>query len=184
MPIPFFMFFWLHFSHHHVVSFVLLFHAELKNDADMFVCVYITLLLNDPFWLWGTNWNRDENYQSLFSGNSFWFHLITWLFIQKAKLSNDHKLSLKLSDTTVRIYLNYLHCLLPIYYLTQSQLSRRVKLVRNKSFPSPRLVNTKVKEFSLSHYLTIADRRIVGCILFQRILALCEMQTALSRIWT
>ena len=44
--------------------------------------------------------------------------------------------------------------------------------------------HTKVKEPSLSYYLPIAGRRIVGFIPFPRVLVLCEMQTASSRIWT
>ena len=44
--------------------------------------------------------------------------------------------------------------------------------------------HTKVKEPSLSDYLLIAGRRIVGLKLFPRILALCEMQIALFIIWT
>ena len=42
----------------------------------------------------------------------------------------------------------------------------------------------KVEEHSLLCYLPIAGGRIVGFILFPRALALCEMQTVLSRIWT
>ena len=42
--------------------------------------------------------------------------------------------------------------------------------------------HTKVKEPSLPYYLFIAERRIARCILFPSVLALCEMQTALSRI--
>ena len=40
-----------------------------------------------------------------------------------------------------------------------------------------------VKEPSLLYYLPIAGRRIVGFIPFPRILALCEIQIASSRIW-
>ena len=41
--------------------------------------------------------------------------------------------------------------------------------------------HTKIKEPSLPYYLLIGEGRIVGCISFFRVLALCEMQTALSR---
>ena len=41
--------------------------------------------------------------------------------------------------------------------------------------------HAKVKELSHPYYLPIAER-IVGCISFPRILALSEMQSALSRI--
>ena len=44
--------------------------------------------------------------------------------------------------------------------------------------------HSKVKEPSLSFYLLIAGGKIVGCIPFPSLLALCEMQTAWSRIWT
>ena len=43
---------------------------------------------------------------------------------------------------------------------------------------------TKVKEYSLPYYLPIAERRIVRFIPFSKIIALCEMQIALSRVWT
>ena len=42
---------------------------------------------------------------------------------------------------------------------------------------------TKAEELSLSYYLPIAGRRIIGFIPFPRVLVLCEMQLAWSRIW-
>ena len=44
--------------------------------------------------------------------------------------------------------------------------------------------NTKVKEPSIPYYLLIAGERIVRFILFPRLFAQCEMQTASFRIWT
>ena len=44
--------------------------------------------------------------------------------------------------------------------------------------------NYKVKETNLSYYLSIAGGRIVRSTLFPSLLALCEMQTVSSRIWT
>ena len=44
------------------------------------------------------------------------------------------------------------------------------------------LIYIKVKELSLPYYLLIAGERIVGFILFLRILGLCEMQIILFRI--
>ena len=43
---------------------------------------------------------------------------------------------------------------------------------------------TKVKKLSLFYSLSIAGREIVGWISFPRLLQLCEMQTATSKIWT
>ena len=43
---------------------------------------------------------------------------------------------------------------------------------------------TKAEELSLSYYLSIARGRIIGFIPFPRVLVLCEMQSAWSRIWT
>ena len=43
---------------------------------------------------------------------------------------------------------------------------------------------TKAEEHSLPYYLPIAGRRIIGFIPFPRVLVLCEMQSASSRIWT
>ena len=43
---------------------------------------------------------------------------------------------------------------------------------------------TKAEEPSLSYYLPIAGRRIIGFIAFPRVLVLCEIQSASSRIWT
>ena len=42
---------------------------------------------------------------------------------------------------------------------------------------------TKAEEPSLSYYLPIAGRRIIGFIHFPRVLVLCEMQSVSSRIW-
>ena len=51
---------------------------------------------------------------------------------------------------------------------------------------TPRLVSclTKAEESSLSYYLHIARGRIIGFIPLPRVLVLCEMQSASSRIWT
>ena len=43
---------------------------------------------------------------------------------------------------------------------------------------------TKAEEPSLSYNLPIAGGRIIGFIPFPRVLVLCEMQLAWSRIWT
>ena len=43
---------------------------------------------------------------------------------------------------------------------------------------------TSVKEPSLPYYLLIAEGRIVGCITYWRVIALCQMQTASSRFLT
>ena len=43
---------------------------------------------------------------------------------------------------------------------------------------------TKPKELSLPCYLPIAGRRIVRCVPFPRVLALSEMHTVSSRIWS
>ena len=43
---------------------------------------------------------------------------------------------------------------------------------------------TKAEELSLPYYLPIAGGRIIGFIPFPRVLVLCEMQPATSRIWT
>ena len=43
---------------------------------------------------------------------------------------------------------------------------------------------TKAEETSLPYYLPIAGGRIIGFILFPRVLLLCEMQSVSSRIWT
>ena len=43
---------------------------------------------------------------------------------------------------------------------------------------------TKAEEPSLSYYLPIAGGRIIGFIPFPKVLVQCEMQSALSRIWT
>ena len=47
----------------------------------------------------------------------------------------------------------------------------------------PYLFVTKAEELSLSYYLPIAGGRITGFIPFPRVLVLCEMQSASSRIW-
>ena len=43
---------------------------------------------------------------------------------------------------------------------------------------------TKTEEPRLSYYLPIAGGRIIGFIPFPKVLVLCEMQLASSRIWT
>ena len=43
---------------------------------------------------------------------------------------------------------------------------------------------TKAEKPSLPHYLPIAGGRIIGFVPFPRVLVLCEMQSAASRIWT
>ena len=43
---------------------------------------------------------------------------------------------------------------------------------------------TKAEEPSLPYYLPIVGGRMIGVIPFPRVLVLCEMQLASSRIWT
>ena len=43
---------------------------------------------------------------------------------------------------------------------------------------------SKAEESSLSYYLPIAGGRIIGFIPFPMVLALCEMQSVSSKIWT
>ena len=43
---------------------------------------------------------------------------------------------------------------------------------------------TKVKKPNVTYYSSIAWGRILRCTPFPRVLALCKMQTTLSRIWT
>ena len=50
-----------------------------------------------------------------------------------------------------------------------------------QSFPSPGL---DAEETSLSYYLPIAGGRIIGFIPFPRVLALCEIQSVSTGIWT
>ena len=49
---------------------------------------------------------------------------------------------------------------------------------------SKTLCHAKVKELSLPYHLAIVGERIIGFIHFPRVLRLCEMQTASSKIWT
>ena len=44
--------------------------------------------------------------------------------------------------------------------------------------------HSKAEEISLSYYLPITGERIIGFIPFPRVLVLCEIQPASSRIWT
>ena len=53
-----------------------------------------------------------------------------------------------------------------------------------QSFPSKTVAIPRLKSLVCSTNLSIAGGRIVKCILFLRVLALCEMQTTLFRIWT
>ena len=52
----------------------------------------------------------------------------------------------------------------------------------NSEFSFEIVFYTKVKELSLPNYLPIAGGRIVGYIPFPKVLMLCEMQTASSRM--
>ena len=62
----------------------------------------------------------------------------------------------------------------------QGQFLSGVLQIWIQSFPSPRLA----EEPSLSYYLPIAGGRIIRFIPFPRVLGLCEMQSASSRVWT
>ena len=65
---------------------------------------------------------------------------------------------------------------------TQVQCLSGVWQVRIQSFPSPKPVSIPKLEQSLPYYLLIAEEIIVIFIPFQSGLALCEKQTASSRI--
>ena len=70
-------------------------------------------------------------------------------------------------------------------YDTRS-IFKRSLLVWIQSFPSPRLVASPRLKNLLPYYLPIAGGRIIGFMLFPRVLVLCEMQIVdeTSRIWT
>ena len=54
-----------------------------------------------------------------------------------------------------------------------------------QSFPFPKLVAVaRLKSQSLPYYLLITGGKIIGFILFLRVLVLNEIQTAFSRFWT
>ena len=69
--------------------------------------------------------------------------------------------------------------------MTQGQFLSGVWQVWIQSFPSPRLVaSLRLKNLVCPTILPIAGGRIIGFIPFLRVLVLCEMQSASSRIWT
>ena len=72
-------------------------------------------------------------------------------------------------------------CILLMKDVTQSKF---LSNLNREFFFSLTSCHTKVKEPSLPYSILIARWRIVGFIPFPKILALCEMQTALSRNWT
>ena len=67
--------------------------------------------------------------------------------------------------------------------VTHSQFSKLIYQVWVQFSFSQMSCHTKVKEPTLPDHFPIADGWIVGCIPFLWILALCEMKTALFRIW-
>ena len=70
----------------------------------------------------------------------------------------------------------------PIY---QGQIFKRSLTGLNSEFSfSLTSCLTKAQEISLPYYLPIAGGRIIRFIPFPRVLVLCEMQSASSRIWT
>ena len=69
--------------------------------------------------------------------------------------------------------------------MTQGQFFKWSLIGLNSEFSfSKTSCLTKAEEPSLSYYLPIAGGRIIGFIPFPRVLVLCEMQSASSRIWT
>ena len=69
-------------------------------------------------------------------------------------------------------------------YDTRSIFKRSLTGLNSDFFFSKTSCLTKAEEPSLSYYLAIAGGRIIGFIPFPRVLMLCEMQSASSRIWT
>ena len=67
---------------------------------------------------------------------------------------------------------------------TRSVFKRSLTGLNSEFFFSLTDCQTKAKELSLCHYLLIAGGRIVGFISFLRVLVVCEIQSASSRIWT
>ena len=69
-------------------------------------------------------------------------------------------------------------------YDTRSIFGRSlIGLISDYSFSKTSCL-TKAEEPSLSYYLPIAGGRIIGFIPFPKVLVLCEIQSASSRIWT
>ena len=69
-------------------------------------------------------------------------------------------------------------------YDTRSIFKRSLKGLNSEFFFSEASCLTKAEETSLPYYLPIAGGRIIGFIPFPRVLALCETQSVLYRIWT
>ena len=93
-------------------------------------------------------------------------------------------------STIISVYLVFLVCLYIIpptpppqaEWVTQGQFLSEFN--RSEfSFLSPRPVAIPRLK-SLAYYLPIAKRKTIGFIPFPRVLALCEMPAASSRIWT
>ena len=69
--------------------------------------------------------------------------------------------------------------------MTQGQFFKQSLTGLNSEFSfSYTICITKADEPRLPHYLPIAGGRIIGFIIFPRVLVLCEMQSVLSWIWT
>ena len=69
-------------------------------------------------------------------------------------------------------------------YDTRSVFKRSLTGLNSEFFFSYTSCLTKAEEPSLPYYLPIAGGRIIEFIPFPRVLVLCEMQLASSRIWT
>ena len=75
-------------------------------------------------------------------------------------------------------------CVCIYLHLRSSRMKNKVSLTGLNSEFSFSLTSclTKAREFSLTFYLLMTGGRIIGFIPFQRVLMLCEMESASSRI--
>ena len=97
-------------------------------------------------------------------------------------------------QTNVYIILTFVYIYIYIYiftypfarvgYDTWSVFKRSLTSLNSEFSFSKTSCLTKAEELSLPYYLPIAGGRIIGFMLFPRVLVLCEMQSVSSRIWT
>ena len=114
-----------------------------------------------------------------------------WWRKQKLRINNENTLSQKEKTTNkyVSSVLNQKY-VLPNLSATNKMWNSHFLAVfqlthLNSEFSSSYTnCHIKVRELSLLYYLPITGRRIVGFIHFLRVLVLCEIETALSKIWT
>ena len=182
------------------------FHTHTDTRTRIYIYIYIYRsrfrnYLSDDMVGWCVNVLRHINFCGLFKAKSdlwfvsesfvgnfifkqfvwdhFFWHTVTWFSVFRSNPNNSIY-----SQSFVRTQINGFKCVFTTLRTVTRSIFKRSLKFWDSVFSFLIGCLTKAEEPSLPYYFTHSRRRVREFIPFSRVLALCEIQSNLSRIWT